>query len=86
MTPFFATLEQKIFLNMESIAIFSGAMTGALWKVQFQQVLNDLLCLQNIEQLIVVACRAFVGAAVAWGFKRTCNYFTRKKITKKNHV
>lgn len=69
--------------HMESIAIFTGGVTGALWKVQLVKVVHDLWTLQNIEGAIIVGIKALIGAAVAWAFKRICNFFTRKKINKK---
>lgn len=70
--------------HMESLAILTGGITGALWKANLVKVAHDLWTLHHIEGAIIVGCKALIGAAVAWTFKRICNYFTRKKINHKN--
>lgn len=77
------TIHHWIQLHFDSLVILGGGLTGALWKVQLHQVMVDLCTLQNFEGLIKVGLKAFIGAAVAWGFKRTCNYLTKKKIKRK---
>ena len=71
--------------HMESIAILTGGLTGALWKTHLVQVAHDLWTLHNIESAIVVAIKALIGASVAWSFKKVCNFFTRKRIKTRKH-
>jgi hypothetical protein len=67
---------------MDSLVILVGAMTGAMWKVQIKQVINDLITLQNFEGIIVVATKALIGASIAYALKMTCNYYKRKNLRK----
>lgn len=65
-------------VHSDSLVILGGATTGALWKINIMRVVNDLFTLGNVEGAIVVAIKAFIGAAVAWGFKTVCNHITGK--------
>lgn len=70
------------YLHIDSLIILLGATAGALWRVNLHQVFIDLWTIGNIEGAIVVAFKALIGASIAWGFKRTCNYLTKKKLKK----
>ncbi len=74
--------EHWFHLHVDSLTILSGATAGALWHVNLHQVFIDLWTIGNIEGAIIVAFKALIGASVAWGFKRTCNYLTKKKFKK----
>jgi hypothetical protein len=71
-----------LWLHADSLTIFAGATTGALWKVKLYQVYTDLATMQNFEGAIIVAIRALIGAAVAWMFKSTCNYIKKNRLKK----
>ena len=72
-------LEHWFDIHVESLTILSGATMGALWEVNFRQVIIDLWTIGHIEGAIIVACKAIIGATVAWLFKRICNYLAKKE-------
>ena len=74
--------EKWVHTHSDGITIFTGSMAGALWKSNLLQIAKDICTLQNIEDIITVAIKAFIGALVAWGFKSTCNYYTKKSKRK----
>ena len=67
---------------VENMTILTGAMIGAFWGVDLDQLVHDLWTLQNIEKIIMYAVQALVGASVALLFKITCNRFRKRRIKK----
>lgn len=68
------SIEKWFHARSESITIITGAMTGALWKSNLVQIVDDLCSLQNIEDLLKVAIKAFIGGLVALSIKESCNW------------